>query len=313
MQRTIGILGFGEIGKAIHHVLTANTELTLQCWDKNVDIIRHQLPLESFVPTCDVIFLCVPTWLIRSATQSIRNFLKPGTIIVSVSKGFEKETCTRVDHLLIELLDKKMNPFVFIAGPMIAEELMTSTPTHAMVVSNDKHAQEIIMDLFAPTTLTMSPSDDLEGIITAASLKNIYALGLGIGDAVNLGANAHGVLITQAIREMMLIISAQGGDAMSAITVAGIGDLVATAQSPNSTNYTTGVRLARGEAPLRGGEAVNTLPCIAHMMKNEWEHLPFMQAINEIVLNKANPTEKISQVIISLPSPPPSCAAPNNT
>lgn len=290
------ILGFGEIGKALHAVLSQKSDITLECWDKNIDILPTQKPLQDIVPQSDIVFLCVPTWLIRSALQSIHEFLKPGAILVSVSKGFEKESCTRIDALIESIVDGERS-LVFIGGPMIAEELVTGARTRAIAASANERARETVGELFHGTSLAIDPSDDLEGIVTAASLKNIYALGLGISDALNLGANAHGVLLSLAAREMMHIVVAHGGRAESALGFAGLGDLVATSQSPNSTNYTTGVRFARGLPPLRGSEALNTLPCIAKTMEEHMADMPFLSAIVAIVEDKQDPKTVIETLL----------------
>lgn len=295
-MNTVGILGYGEIGKAIHAVLSQNSVLTIHCWDKNIDIIPNQKPLKEIIPLCDVIFICIPTWLLRSALREIEPLLKPTTILVSMSKGFEKETCTRIDALFQDVA-KLHNPLVFLGGPMIAEEVVTGTRTRAVAASNSESARNTIETLFSGTTVSIETSDDFEGVITAASLKNIYALGLGIADAFNLGANAHGVLITQALREMMHVVVTHGGRAESALGVSGLADLIATAQSPNSTNYTTGIRFARGLPPLRGSEALNTLPCITKTMSAVIADLPFLRTIESIVLHKANPEESMKTLI----------------
>jgi glycerol-3-phosphate dehydrogenase (NAD(P)+) len=284
---TVGILGYGEIGRAIDAVLSKQTHLTLERWDKNVDILPNQPALATMIPACDVLFVCIPTWLVRSALHGIREYLKPETIVVSVSKGFEKETCTRVDDLFSAILGNA-NPLVFLGGPMIAEELVAGTATKAIAASANAHARTVMSELFAGTIVGLETSDDFEGVITAASLKNIYALGLGMSDALDLGANAHGVFLAQALHEMTQVVVSHGGRAESALGLAGLADLVATSQSQNSTNYTTGVRFARGLAPLRGSEALNTLPCIVQTMSTVISDLPFLRAIHAVVMNGAD-------------------------
>lgn len=296
LHMVIGILGFGEIGKALHAILSNQSTLTLKCWDKNADILPHQEPLSTMIPSCDVLFVCVPTWLVRSALQEIHRFLKPEAILVSLSKGFEKETCARVDKLFTNICQAD-HAFVFLGGPMIAEELIAGTKSRAIASSLHTEALNTVVSFFSHTNLTVESSDDLEGVITAASLKNIYALGIGIGDGLNIGSNGHGVLISKAIREMMHIVVAHGGRAESALGLAGLADLVATAQSPNSTNYTTGVRFARGQPPLRGSEAINTIPCIATTMKDMLDDLPLLKAIHAIVIDHADAATSIESIL----------------
>ncbi len=295
-MRTICILGYGEIGHAIDTVLSQKNDIVIERWDKNIDILPTQKTLADVIPTCDILFVCIPTWLVRSALQSIRDLLTPKTIVVSVSKGFEKESCVRVDNIFRAIIGDH-HPLVFLGGPMIAEEIIAGTHTKAIAACTEEGARTVLSELFANTSIALETSDDFEGVVTAASLKNIYALGLGISDALNFGANAHGVLLAQATREMMRVVAANNGRAESVLGLAGLADLVATSQSPNSTNYTTGVRFARGLAPLRGSEALNTLPCIMQSMETIIADLPFLHALYNIVVNGADPKSSMTNLM----------------
>lgn|SRR3989338_338977 len=299
MITQVVILGYGEIGKAIHHLLLPQTDITVTCWDKNSDIVPEQQTLEAILPTCDVLFVCVPTWTTRSALQSIHPFLKPETIVVSPSKGFEKETCHRVDTLFPQNLPLH-NPFVFLGGPMIAEEISAGLAAIGVAASTSIEARTIVAKLFDRTPLVICQTDDVAGAVLAAALKNIYALGLGICDGLNMGSNIHGALVSQATREMMRIIATVDGNPETALGPAGLGDLVATAQSANSTNYTTGIRFAQGLKPVRGSEALNTIPCIVNIPGVVLSDIPFLQAIYRIVVDKTPAQEAMLGVLLAL-------------
>jgi len=299
MSTQIVILGYGEIGKALHHLLLPQPELTLSCWDKNSDILPHQSTLANIIPTCDVLFVCVPTWTTRSALQSVRAYLHPETIVVSLSKGFEKETCHRIDTLFPQNLPLG-NPFVFLGGSMIAEEIIMGLAAVGVAASNSPHARKVVAALFGNTALVVSQSDDVTGVVLSAACKNIYALGLGICDGLNMGSNIHGALVSQATKEIMTIVTKTGGKAETALGPAGLGDLIATSQSTNSTNYTTGLRFAQGLEPIRGSEALNAIPCIVQIPNITLSELTFLQAIYHIVVTKRPVKEAFLEVLISL-------------
>jgi glycerol-3-phosphate dehydrogenase (NAD(P)+) len=299
MVTHVVILGYGEMGKALHHVLKPQPNLTVTCWDKNSDILPHQSPLQSILPSCDVLIACVPTWTTRSVLQEIHPYLQEKTIIVSVSKGFEKETCQRVDTLFPQHLPKH-NPFVFLGGPMISEELLSGLPATGVAASMNKAARNTVAMLFRHTPLVVRQTDDIAGTVLSAALKNIYALGLGMCDGLHMGSNIHGSLVSQAVEEMMMIVEQQGGRRETALGPAGLGDLVATAQSTNSTNYMTGTLLAQGLPPHRGSEAMNTLPCVANIPNLSLPEFPFLQAIYRAVVQKNDPHKEMLQVLLFL-------------
>jgi len=78
-------------------------------------------------------------------------------------------------------------------------------------------------------------------------LKNIIAIGSGVVMGLELGENARALYITRALSEVIRLGIALGADVKAFLGLAGIGDIIATASSPYSRNYTVGKRLAKGE------------------------------------------------------------------
>jgi glycerol-3-phosphate dehydrogenase len=292
----VTIIGRGEIGSALWHILRKKEEIRVASWDKNIDIVPNQQSLSTLIPSSDVVFICVATWSARGVLQTITPLLAPHTIVVTLCKGFEKETCTNVYDLFTRNLPSA-TPFVFLGGPMIAEELLADTPTVALVASNNPDARRTLVQLFHGTLLRVQESNDVRGAAISGALKNVYALGLGIADALGIGSNAHGVLVAIAVQEMMFIVEKHGANPQTALGLAGIADLVATSQSANSTNYTTGVRFAQGLPPLRGSEALNTIFCLSSALTTELPTLPFLKAVRAIVLEEKDPQEAMHSVL----------------
>ncbi len=296
MTTTVTILGQGEMGRALAHVLAARIDIHQERWDKNTSIVPDQRSLSVIVPASDIVFVCVPTWSARGVLQTIAPLLAPTTIVVTLCKGFEKETCTNVHDLFTRNLPSA-TPFVFLGGPMIAEELMNDLPTVALVTSANPHARAIITALFAHTVVATQESDDIVGATLSGALKNVYALGLGMSDGLNLGRNTHGILLTRAVEEMVRIVVALGGKRETALGIAGMGDLVATSSSAQSTNYSTGVRFAQHLPPLCGSEALNTLACIQSVLRDHVASIPFFEAINAVGEAGYDPRAAISTLL----------------
>ena len=85
------------------------------------------------------------------------------------------------------------------------------------------------------------------GVEIAGVLKNIIAIASGCLSGLGYGENAKGLLISRGAVEMVYLGRILGGNTKAFLGVAGIGDLVATCNSPMSRNYTVGYRLAKGE------------------------------------------------------------------
>jgi glycerol-3-phosphate dehydrogenase (NAD(P)+) len=79
------------------------------------------------------------------------------------------------------------------------------------------------------------------------ALKNVIAIAAGLSDGLGYGANARAALITRGLAEMQRLGVALGAQPQTFAGIAGMGDLVTTCTSRLSRNYSTGIRLARGE------------------------------------------------------------------
>jgi glycerol-3-phosphate dehydrogenase (NAD(P)+) len=72
------------------------------------------------------------------------------------------------------------------------------------------------------------------------------ALAAGISDGLGLGANAKASLLCRGLAEMGTVLEALGGQSSTLYGLAGLGDLLATANSVLSRNYRFGGLLAEG-------------------------------------------------------------------
>ena len=89
-------------------------------------------------------------------------------------------------------------------------------------------------------------SDDIVGVELAGALKNIIALGAGIGDGMNAGDNAKSSFITRGLAEITRLGVAAGANPMTFAGLAGLGDLIATCNSKLSRNHYVGEQLTLG-------------------------------------------------------------------
>ncbi len=72
------------------------------------------------------------------------------------------------------------------------------------------------------------------------------AVAAGISDGLGLGANAKASLLCRGLAEMAVVLQGLGGQPSTLYGLAGLGDLLATANSPLSRNYRFGTLLAGG-------------------------------------------------------------------
>ena len=249
--------------------------------------MQEPLMLERVIREAKFIFLCVPSKAVRSAAISILPYLLSKAIVIVLAKGIEVESELFMDEVLIKTLPSGQ-PFALLGGPMLAAELATDMSTTGVVGSRDEHCLRALRELFLETTLHLETNLDLRGVALAGTLKNIYAMVLGIAHALAWGENQKGWLVAQSIFEMAFITKQMGGLPQTVYGVAGLGDLVATGFSPYSRNRKVGISHVEDQTPLRG-ESTNALPIIISKIGLSIDSLPLLRALRDVVMEKSSP------------------------
>lgn len=288
------ILGAGEIGRALAHILRDRATVNVTLWDKNADRVPKQQPLDSVLPTTDIVFVCVPSTAIRNALTSLAGHLAPDAVVVALTKGIERETCMTTDDLLAQLLPNTHT--ALLSGPMLAEELLQDAPGAAAVGTRDAATYQRIAELFSGTRLFVSHSKDPKSVALCGVLKNIYAVALGVIEATGDGADMRGMFFTKALEETARILHHLGAAPNVAYGIAGLGDLLATATSPYSRNRVVGEELGHGTPQRMESEGLSALPCIPSLLGAHLSEFPILAALCAIVDGNA-PATTLSTVL----------------
>ena len=275
--RTV-IIGAGEIGGAIEFLLK-ETGKTVQKWDADPSKVLGQEPLERLIPKAQILFLCVPSWVLRDAMRSIKPFLKSRAIVVFLSKGLDQGGKT-VPELAEEMLPGQT--FALLSGPMLAEEIKKGFGGAAVAASKSSKARRVMSELFAGSSLRVEASSDVRGVALASVLKNIYAVALGIADGLAWGGNKKGWLADQAIGEMEKIVPMLGGRAKSVLSPAGIADLIATGFSSYSSNRQGGDELVKSGICCKKSEGFVSLPPLAARLGQQVSQFPLFSLLQRV-------------------------------
>ena len=100
----------------------------------------------------------------------------------------------------------------------------------------DPDAAAAAQRLFMTDTFRVYTNPDVVGCEIAGVVKNVVALAAGIAVGLGVGDNARAALITRGLAELTRFGLALGGNPLSFLGLAGIGDIVVTCTSPNSRN-----------------------------------------------------------------------------
>jgi len=136
--------------------------------------------------------------------------------------------------------------FSVVSGPNLAREIALRQPTATTVACADQENAQRLQD--ACTTDYFRPywTTDVIGTEIGGAVKNVIALANGMAVGMGMGENTQASVITRGLAEMARLGVALGADPLTFQGLAGVGDLVATCQSPLSRNRTFGENLGRG-------------------------------------------------------------------
>ncbi len=111
----------------------------------------------------------------------------------------------------------------------------------------------------ASTTSYFRPytNTDVIGCELGGAVKNVIALACGMAQGMGFGDNTIASLITRGLAETARLGVALGADPLTFAGLAGLGDLVATCNSPLSRNRSFGERLGRGESLQQAQDALH--------------------------------------------------------
>lgn len=271
------VLGSGAWGTALAMVLAENGhEVTLWSFSQREcavlettrenpmlpgvalpDAIKFTTDI-SAVKSCKVVILATPSFAVRETARKIAGLLEPGTVLVSVSKGIEKDTSLTLTQVVEEEVGPQFS-LVALSGPSHAEEVGRRVPTTVVSASTHREAAELVQDLFMNERLRVYASDDVTGVELAAALKNVIALCAGCCDGMGYGDNTKAALMTRGLYEIARLGEAMGGRKETFAGLAGVGDLIVTCTSMHSRNRRCGILVGQGVPVAEAMEQVGAV------------------------------------------------------
>lgn len=315
-QATATILGAGSIGMAISTVLSENKYKVL-LWDIEQEVVdsinlTHKNPrsmpevsLDKFIKAtsdmkravmnADIVVFAVPSFVVREVAEKISSSIQRNCVIVSLSKGLEKETYKTMEHVIREEIGNQFeNQICVISGPMLAHDMILKHPTSAMLASKKSNAySKRAMDAFANEWFRISETRDVMGVSIGGVSKHAFAVMAGILSGAGYSSNTAGWILSELFREMSRLIWKLGGSEETAYSVACLGDALGTAFSKTSRNRQFGELIGKGKTVTRALQSVketvegpSAIEALYKMAEKERLNLPILRALMEILCNK---------------------------
>jgi glycerol-3-phosphate dehydrogenase (NAD(P)+) len=296
MGLQIGVLGLGAWGSTLADLL-ADQGHRIQGWSR-----RQGGDPAQVLAGADLVLAAVSMAGVSALARALGPCWPEGLPLVSCSKGIDLAQ----GHTPSQLWQHQ-NPslrVLVLSGPNLAQELTQGLPAASVLACGDTELARGLQQALKSDRLRLYTNSDPIGTEVAGALKNVMAIAAGVSDGLGLGANAKASLLCRALLEMGSVIQALGGEPASLYGLAGLGDLLATANSPLSRNYRFGLQLAQGcsteEALQRVGgtvEGVPTAQAVQQLAGREGWHLPISHQVAALIAGELTPLDAVRQLM----------------
>ena len=293
IQYRVLILGYGEMGHAMEHLLDERHQLDI--WEREPQDKHRTVVLEKSASMADIVLFCLPVNPHQEIIKVIAPHLKETCLCISIAKGLDDAGRTASQIFTQTLAPHQA--FGVLYGPMISEEICTNHNAFAQMGCSNISEYNKIHDLYLGTNLYVEHTTDIIGISWSVVLKNVYAIVFGITDELQMGDNMRGFFMVAALHELDHIVCGMGGKMGSPYHLAGLGDLITTATSEDSHHHELGRMLAREEINNIEGEGIHTLKMISQHHLLKIEEYPLFMLIYEIVNNPIDSRKRIGDYL----------------
>lgn len=251
----------------------------------------------------DVVVWATPSQRLRENARLLLPHLpQTGVVHASAAKGLEQGSLLRMSEVLRAELDAAGAPVAAsvaaLSGPNLAREVAQGLPAATVAASTDAQAQAALRELFNSPRFRVYTNPDVVGVELGGALKNVIAIAVGIAVALESGDNARAALITRGLAEMARLGAALGANASTLAGLAGMGDLLATAMSPQSRNRALGERIGGGltleqaqAATANVAEGVETTRAARRLAERAGVSMPISDVVARVLFERLPPRE----------------------
>lgn len=251
-----------------------------------------------------MVVIVTPSHAVRATAAALAPHIGADTVVVTAAKGLEVGTLKRMSEVVAEEIPGAAARVVALSGPNHSEEVALRQPAATVAASASRQAAEAVQDAFMATYFRVYTNPDIVGVELGGALKNIIALGAGIGDGLGFGDNAKAALMTRGLAEITRLGMAMGARALTFAGLAGIGDLIVTCTSRHSRNRRAGLALAAGKTvgEIEGEsgmvvEGIRSTKAAYELSRRLDIAMPITEEIYGVLYADASPKEAVSRLM----------------
>ncbi|MEI7420199.1 MAG: NAD(P)H-dependent glycerol-3-phosphate dehydrogenase [Actinomycetes bacterium] len=315
----IAVIGAGSWGTTFAKVLVdAGNEVTL--WSRRPELTEEinsthrngdympgiNLPvalvassdIEEVLTGAEQVYIAVPSQSLRNNLEEWGKFITPGAIIVSLMKGVEQGSGLRMSEVIAEVLKIEEDLICVVSGPNLSLEIASEQPAACVAACTSQENAALVAAASTNSYFTTFTNKDVIGTEFGGILKNLIAVAIGIVNGVGYGQNTKASIMTRGLAEISRFAVAFGAKKKTMVGLAGLGDLIATSESPLSRNHKAGEMLGKGyskrEVLKRLSQTAEGLTSVAPILRlaaQKGVEMPIVSQVHLVIEGKMSPKD----------------------
>lgn len=288
-----------------------NEQHTNACYLKDYTLpsnVRATNSHEEALAGADAAIFAVPSAFLRSVARDCAPYIKPDLPILCLAKGIELGSGMLMSDVIASEIG---NPerIAALSGPNHAEEICHGALSASTIACENAEIGEFFKSLTLSSHFRVYLSSDMVGVELCGAMKNVMAIICGIAAGSGLGDNALAMIMTRGLAEMSRLVHACGGEAITCMGLAGMGDLIVTCTSQHSRNRTFGEAFAKGESleqyqnrrhmVVEGAAAAKS---VSELARNKGVDVPLTFALEHLLYGGGTVEEAFHDLVERIPN-----------
>ena len=261
---------------------------------KNIKLptgIKYTSNLKDTVESSELLVIAIPAQFVDDLVKQLKTLVKKQYILIA-SKGIENDTFSFLEEVVRRGINTRK--IAVISGPTFAIDIVQNYPVAFTLASRSWTTREVIKKTLINSHVKVRPSRDVVGVEVCGAIKNVISIASGMIEGMNYPESTKAMFITESLHDLKNLIKALGGNKKTILTFAGFGDLLMTATSTKSRNFTFGkmfgenrpkeeIEKYKKETTIEG---LYTLESIYNLIKKKKVYMPIIYLIKDIVDGK---------------------------
>ena len=260
--------------------------------------LRASSDVAEVLAGAEQVFLAVPAQTLRANLTEWGSLIEPNAILVSLMKGVERETGLRMSEVIAESTGFAAAQIAVVSGPNLSQEIAAEQPAASVASSSSRDTAIAVAEVSSNSYFTCFTNNDVIGTEFGGILKNLIAVAIGIVNGVGYGENTKASIMTRGLAEISRFAVAYGAHPNTMIGLAGLGDLIATSESPLSRNHKAGEMLGRGyslrevlKRMSQTAEGLSSVKPILALAEAKGIAMPIVEQVHAVLDGRMDPRD----------------------